>query len=298
MFIYKSMTNNLFGLIIALLSALLLGGANAWDPAKDQSQCKHSKSICITSFKWCSSNQDSSKGCYFPEGTYPRYGDRDVGVNPALVFWKTTYKFSWTKADASYPVTVAWQFGDTKNETYTWRQNFTKGETTFDFTFEQLAKGIPASYNMSIYEVKGRAANMMNIFRVSQPESPYTPDDYSSQFLVVDSAVNDFIETQQWKSKQKVTKKWRLGVGVGVGIGATAIAALAFFAGACLGGKKARGSQDSQQNSEGGQLRGVPVHNGGEQSKNFTKASTQGKQKEEPEQTGELSARRAKVRYA
>lgn len=111
-----------FGLLIALLSALLLPSTNAFNPKTDQYKCKHTNSVCITSFKWCASNRDSSKGCSYPEGTYPLYGNRDSEVNPALVFWNTNYTFSWANADDSYPVMVEWWIGS-DNGSYTWSQS-------------------------------------------------------------------------------------------------------------------------------------------------------------------------------
>lgn len=172
--------------------------------------------------------------------------------------------------------------------------DFTKQETWFEFTFEQLAEGLVSGTNMSTYEVLGRAAAVLNVFIVSQPESPSAPTDTSSQFMVVHEEVDRYIETQQWMTKRQVTKKWRRGVGIGVGIGATAVTAMAFFAGFYVA-KKRMGSGDYEM-SGGMSVQKEVQRDARSESEDATPVPRLDKGKE-PEVTGELSARRAKMIY-
>lgn len=259
------MANDFIRLFVGLLTATFLQPANAFNPAKDRWQCKQGDAICVTSFRWCSSNaQDTSKGCSFPENTYPYY-NREEGMNPALVLWDEEYNLTWASADPDYPVLVNWGFGRyttaTTSQSYSWSKNLTNGENSFSFTFKELAADFPTKkYDINSDEVKSIVGSVLNSFTVSQPEKPYGEEysytpwiDTSDQFSVFDDIITLYLNAQESVTKGEITHRWKLGVGIGVGIGLPLLMAVSFPIGMSMKGggvSKSSGLKPNDGNDE------------------------------------------------
>ncbi|KAH8733908.1 hypothetical protein BGZ61DRAFT_167882 [Ilyonectria robusta] len=255
------MANDFTWLFVGLLTATLLHPANAFNPAKDRWQCKQGDAICVTSFRWCSSNdQDTSKGCSFPENTYPYY-NREEGMNPALVLWDEKYNLSWASADPDYPVLVNWRFGRYINATTSESYSWSKRDNSFSFTFKELAADFPTKkYDINSDEVKSIIGSVLNSFTVSQPEKPYGEEytsnpwvDTSDQFSVFDDIITLYLDAQESAAKGEVTRRWKLGVGIGVGIGVPLLMAVSFLIGMFMKGgavPKSSGLKTSDGNRE------------------------------------------------
>ncbi|KAJ6440281.1 glyoxalase family [Purpureocillium lavendulum] len=215
----------------------------AFDPSDRRACDSEDYDFCLTSFVWCARPNDDVKGCSFPENTYP-YFDRDKGSNPALLLWSRNYTLSWKKTDDKYPVQLRWFF---MTETNPYKsgyveKNITKGITSLDFTFEDLANQLSKSSggNYSAADIKGFAGDATNSLQISQPDKYRAMGaenrfDTSDQFAVVDSTVRRYLMTQSEIAQRETYHKWKLGVGIGVGVGVPILMVVSMVVGWCLG---------------------------------------------------------------
>ncbi|KAK7431745.1 hypothetical protein QQZ08_001682 [Neonectria magnoliae] len=100
------MANQAFRVFMAILTVVLVDRANAYDPVKDQWDCKHNSGICVTSFKWCS-RSNYSKGCSIPENANPYYNH--------LSSQETSFEFSFKELAEEFP-TNTYDLGEVKGQ--------------------------------------------------------------------------------------------------------------------------------------------------------------------------------------
>ncbi|KAM5375437.1 hypothetical protein ACJZ2D_005998 [Fusarium nematophilum] len=197
-------------------------------------------------------NEDSNKGCSYPNNTWPY--NRDEGSNPAMVLWDQEYTVSWHGADEDYPVLIEWHFvrdpeSTANSSSLTWSKELKNKETSYTFKFKDLAADFPTKDHDDIdaEQVKAAAANLKNLWAVSQPERPYEGEgkvhgnpwqDKSDRFIIMDDDVVQYLETQREIAAEDERHKWAKGVGIGVGVGVPVLVAAGFMAGRLLGGKK------------------------------------------------------------
>ncbi|CAG7566252.1 unnamed protein product [Fusarium equiseti] len=243
-------------LLLAAIVASMIPAVDAFDPAKDRWLCQRDNAICVTSFVWCSTiNEDTSKGCSYPENTWPP-SISNHGKNPAMVLWDKEYTISWKGTDYEYPTLLEWHFvRDTErpstSSNLTWSKTFKNKEQSYTFKFSDLANDFPNKDHDDIDadQVKAAASNLMNVWAVSQPDRPYEGKarvhgnpwmDKSQHFIVMDDDVMPYLDTQREMARRREESKWEMGVFIGVGIGVPVLLALAFTIGRLTGRKRVK----------------------------------------------------------
>ncbi|KAI9896944.1 hypothetical protein N3K66_007966 [Trichothecium roseum] len=234
---------------LALLNGFLAGTASAVNFDK---RCE-SKDVCLTSLIWCESQ---GGGCEFPEHVYPV--DANNKASSTALIWQQEYELTWRIRNSDYTVNLRWNFGgglngDPEVDGYMWEKNFTNGETSYKFSFQDIADGI-AGNTTGFYALKGMASDLGNRIQLSQPDLQEEKDeddssnnewsalDYTDPFMVIDYQAERFLEAQRLRGRNGNYNKWKLGVGVGVGVGVPLLLAAAFVGGCLMGkGRKAGG---------------------------------------------------------
>ncbi|KAF4981604.1 hypothetical protein FZEAL_2616 [Fusarium zealandicum] len=259
------------GLFAVAAATSLIQATTAFDPAKDRWLCQQDDAICVTSFVWCSTNNDdSAKGCSYPNNTWPYY-NRDEGKNPAMVLWDQEYTISWNGTDDDYNTLIEWHFvrdpdSPNNSSSLTWSKGeFYKRNLTYwkySADFKDLAADFPTKDHDDIDadQVRAAASNLNNVWAVSQPERPYEGEgrvhgnpwrDKSEQFIIMDDDVVQYLQTQREMAREDERRKWEKGVGIGAGIGAPILMAAAFIAGRLLAGKNLKVQKRSGYKSVG-----------------------------------------------
>lgn len=117
--------------------------------------------------------------------------------------------------------------------------DFTNGETSFDFSFQDLAADSDhLDTNMTAEEIRHIITYDHNSFQMAQPDVGSGMPVSSSWFAVVEHDVDDYVQAgadRVQSEKDSSDKKWRLGVGIGVGLGVPLLMAAAFFGGLRMG---------------------------------------------------------------
>lgn len=87
-----------------------LVSAGSWDAVKD-AECASPNSICLTSFRWCSRDSESGKGCSYPDGIDAFFPGSDT-VPYAMLYHGSKYNITWKQAKPDVPVLIEWLFSD------------------------------------------------------------------------------------------------------------------------------------------------------------------------------------------
>jgi hypothetical protein len=95
--------------LLALTALFARPAAAGFDPVKD-AECESADSICLTSFRWCSRNSQSGKGCYFPDGVDPFFPADSVAY--AMLYHGNKYDITWKQAKPGVPVLIEWLFSE------------------------------------------------------------------------------------------------------------------------------------------------------------------------------------------
>lgn len=246
-----------------------LVSAGSWDAVKD-AECASPNSICLTSFRWCSRDSESGKGCSYPDGIDAFFPGSDT-VPYAMLYHGSKYNITWKQAKPDVPVLIEWLFSDSlvqageRRADDRWGQlevKWSTNTTGSSYTFDPLAIlgtfPTPQAPNMSVWEAIASTHDASNHIRISQPgvadgspsvgiSGPSTPGrgtlsaankSVSDQFLVHSQWTEQFVRNVQAydaKLYGQQQRNWQIGVGAGIGIGVPLLMTLAWFIGHRLG---------------------------------------------------------------
>ncbi|KAL8329849.1 hypothetical protein RB597_005231 [Gaeumannomyces tritici] len=260
------------GFLIMSSSRTGLVSAGTFDAVKD-AECASLNTICLTSFRWCTRDPQSKKGCSYPDDIDAFFPGSDT-VPYAMLYHGSKYDITWKQAKPGVPVLIEWLFSSNLVQAGDHRDDHGGGElevkwstntTGSSYTFDPLAilGTFPTSQapNMSTWEAIASTHDASNHIRISQPGangdgappsvSLTAPSatigratlgganrSVSDQFLVHSRWTEQFVRNVQAYDATlygQQQRNWQIGVGAGIGIGVPLLVTLAWFVGHRLG---------------------------------------------------------------
>ncbi|KAL8369844.1 hypothetical protein RB595_000271 [Gaeumannomyces hyphopodioides] len=255
------------GFLIMSSTRTGLVSAGSFDAVKD-AECASPNSICLTSFRWCSRDTQSNKGCSYPDGIDAFFPGSDT-VPYAMLYHGSKYDITWKQAKPDVPVLIEWLFSSTLVQAdddgwgeleVKWSTNTTGSSYTFDPLVILGTFPTPQAPNTSVWEAIASTHDASNHIRISQPGAggDATPSvgltgssttvgratlggankSVSDQFLVHSRWTEQFVRNVQAYDANLYSQQqrnWQIGVGAGIGIGVPLLVTLAWFVGHRLG---------------------------------------------------------------